>query len=188
MDNKLSVVIGASLTGLFYLYTIWRTRPTDGEVVVVDQLWIYPIKSCKGIRKTTASIARTGFKYDREFMLINERGAFLSQRTCPKLALIETQISDDDATLTVKMSGRDELHIPLSYDAYDENSIVPTSVWGFDCEGVYCGDEISDWFSKALSIPNLMLLRFSRECVRKTDERYAPNGQVYHSDFVPNRM
>ena len=77
------------------------------------------------------------------------------------------------------MNDRCELHIPLSYDAYDESSIVPTSVWGFDCEGIYCGDEISDWFSKALNIPNLMLLRFSRDCVRKTDQRYAPNGQVF---------
>ena len=66
MDNKLNVVIGASLTGLFYLYTAWKTRPADeGEAVIVDQLWIYPIKSCKGIRKTIASIARTGFKHDR---------------------------------------------------------------------------------------------------------------------------
>ena len=178
MDNKLSVVLGASLTGLFYLYTLWKTRLTDEEVVVIDQLWIYPIKSCKGIRKTIVSIARTGFKYDREFMLINERGVFLSQRTCPLMSLVETRISEDDLTLIVTMKDHDELHIPLSYEAYDENSTILVSVWGDYCEGVYCGDETSDWFSKALNIPNLKLLRFSKSYIRKTDQQYAPNGQV----------
>ena len=186
MDNKLSFAIGTSLTALFYLYTLWRTRTTDEEVVIVDQLWIYPIKSCKGIRKTIASIARTGFKYDREFMLTNERGAFLSQRTCPLMALVETQISDDDLTLIVNMKDRDELHIPLSYDAYDESCTISVSVWGDNCEGVYCGDEISDWFSKALNMPNLKLLRFSKSYIRKTEQQYAPNGQVYLDSYHIN--
>eukprot|EP01031_Cornospumella_fuschlensis_P016614 gene16614-20304_t len=37
---------------------------------IIKGLFIYPIKSCKGIRVSSALITRRGLQYDRVFMLV----------------------------------------------------------------------------------------------------------------------
>mgnify|MGYP001802230672 CR=1 FL=1 len=63
----------------------------------VSELWIYPVKSCKGIRVKTAAVDSTGLRCDRVFCVVaaDKRGRFLSQRTCPKMALIETSLPEE---------------------------------------------------------------------------------------------
>lgn len=49
------------------------------------ELYVYPIKSTYGIKVTEAEIGPFGFKYDREWMLVDEENNFISQRTQPKV-------------------------------------------------------------------------------------------------------
>ena len=62
-----------------------RRRRCRSSRARVTQLWIYPIKSCKGIRVTEAVTATTGLKYDRLFMVVDGNLKFVSQRSYPKL-------------------------------------------------------------------------------------------------------
>jgi uncharacterized protein YcbX len=39
----------------------------------VSQIWIYPLKSARGIRVPSAKLALTGFEYDRTFMLVEPK-------------------------------------------------------------------------------------------------------------------
>ena len=39
----------------------------------VSQLWVYPLKSCRGIRVSSAKLGIFGFEYDRSFMLVEEK-------------------------------------------------------------------------------------------------------------------
>jgi uncharacterized protein YcbX len=41
--------------------------------VTVSQLWIYPIKSCRGISVQSAQLAIFGFENDRVYMLVEEK-------------------------------------------------------------------------------------------------------------------
>ena len=72
--------------------SVWkqlRTKP-----VSIAELWIYPIKSCKGIKVDQAKVTSRGFELDRMFMVVDSNGKFVSQRTFPSMALITVQIDN----------------------------------------------------------------------------------------------
>jgi uncharacterized protein YcbX len=54
----------------------------------VSELWVYPIKSCAGVKVEAAVLHRGGLQWDREFAVVNDNGEVLSQKTYPKLANI----------------------------------------------------------------------------------------------------
>lgn len=56
------------------------------RVPTVSQLWVYPIKSCRGIPMQGVTVGDWGIAYDREWMIVDERGMFVSQRTHPMMA------------------------------------------------------------------------------------------------------
>ncbi len=90
-----TVLVGFGSILLIVVYlVIKRTKQ-----ITVSEIWIYPIKSCKGIKLQSSKVVKTGFKYDRQFMLIDDRSAFVSQRKygnfC-KMALIEQKINEDE--------------------------------------------------------------------------------------------
>lgn len=58
----------------------------------ISEIWIYPVKSCRGIQLKSASTTKTGFQYDRQFMLVDNSGKFITQRQQPMLSQIITDI------------------------------------------------------------------------------------------------
>ena len=63
--------------------------------VVVSAVYVYPIKSCRGVRVDGgggAEVARCGFRYDRHWMLVDPaKYIFTSQRQNPAMVLIGTR-------------------------------------------------------------------------------------------------
>lgn len=49
----------------------------------VSALYVYPIKSCAGINVPEISLTLHGVKHDRQFVLVDKDGKFLSQRELP---------------------------------------------------------------------------------------------------------
>jgi uncharacterized protein YcbX len=43
-------------------------------------IYIYPIKSAAGIALETAQVQARGFQYDRQWMVVDEAGKFMTQR------------------------------------------------------------------------------------------------------------
>ncbi len=41
--------------------------------VSVSQLWVYPLKSARGIRVESSKLGPFGFEYDRTYMLVEEK-------------------------------------------------------------------------------------------------------------------
>src|SRR3569833_1879582 len=58
---------------------------------MIQALYIYPIKSCQGISVETLELSQTGPLYDRNWMITDENGQFLTQRTHEHLAKIKTK-------------------------------------------------------------------------------------------------
>ena len=58
----------------------------------VRGLWIYPIKSCRGISVHQLEIKSTGPLFDRQWMIVDENNKFITLRTHSKLALIEVEL------------------------------------------------------------------------------------------------
>ena len=61
------------------------TTPTD-VTARIDQLWIYPVKSCAGLSLAEAELTETGLAYDRSWMVVDADGAVLAVGRIHQLA------------------------------------------------------------------------------------------------------
>ena len=52
--------------------------------LLVQDIFIYPIKSLGGIRLMEADVEERGFRYDRRWMLVDAEGVFVTQRVYPQ--------------------------------------------------------------------------------------------------------
>lgn len=78
---------------------------------MVAALYVYPIKSCQGISVEELELSPTGPLYDRNWMITDENGQFLTQRTHDHLAKIKTSLLRD--TLQISFCNQ-VFFIPLS--------------------------------------------------------------------------
>ena len=113
-------------------------------MAVVQELFVYPMKSARGIAQTTARLARTGLAWDRQWMAVDALGTFISQRTHPKLAQIVPAIGGD--SLTLAAPALKPLQLPL--EPFGET--VSVKVWDDRCAGLDQGDEAAEWVSAAV--------------------------------------
>jgi len=113
-------------------------------MVSVEELHVYPLKSARGIAKSTVRLAATGLEWDRNWMVTDSAGGFLTQRTLPNLARIETCLSA--TSLTLRAPGLSPLELPLALDG----EVIDVQVWKDRCEGLDQGRAASEWASAAL--------------------------------------
>jgi uncharacterized protein YcbX len=139
--------------------------------VIVDALFIYPVKSCGGIAVAAARVTPRGLEHDRRWMVTDERGLFLSQRTEPEMALVRTALAGDGFALS--REGLDPLALPFVYDG---GARVEVEVWGDPVLAVR-HDEGSAWFSRALGRP-VQLVCMPDEALRPVEPDYAREGDI----------
>jgi uncharacterized protein YcbX len=116
----------------------------------VTGLYIYPVKSCAGVEVPDWAITRYGFRHDREFLVVDEQRNFLTQRTHPELALVQTFPESD--LLRLKAPNLPEITFPWFGSRADHRieSGRPVTVWRDQVEADDCGEEIAEWFSAHL--------------------------------------
>lgn len=131
-------------------------------MIRVASLHIYPIKSCGGIRVPEIILTPHGPKCDRQFVLVDQEGKFLSQRDFKetKMCLIETDIRDE--TLLVRAPGMPEIGISLDSTG---GSITEVALYRDTCLGFDQGDMLAEWFSDFLG-HKCRLVRYSDEFPR----------------------
>lgn len=116
----------------------------------VSAIFIYPVKSLRGYAVTLAGIDALGFISDRRFLVVDANGQFLTQRTLPRMALIETAMTAKDLVLRAPHGG--SCAVPLR--ATTPAEIVSVRVWKSD--GLLaedCGVEVAVWLSDFLRFP-----------------------------------
>lgn len=140
-------------------------------MVTVEELHVYPVKSARGIARRSVRVTATGFEWDRHWMVIDAEGRFLTQRTHPKLACIETELSR--AELTLRTADAAPLRLPLEA----QGEPVPVEIWKERCEALDQGDAAGSWASEALGEP-VRLVRVPATPNRAANPRYAGPGPV----------
>jgi len=134
-------------------------------VTVVD-LFVYPVKSARGTATARARLAATGFEWDRQWMLVDARGTFLSQRTHPRLARIVPEITAD--ALMLHAPDVPALRVPL--DSGGEE--VPVRVWKDACVGVDQGGAAHEWVSRVVG-QAVRLVRVAPDMERAANPEFA---------------
>jgi uncharacterized protein YcbX len=117
-------------------------------VIEIAQLFIYPVKSCRGISLAEAEMDARGFVHDREFLVVDENDAFITQRTAPKLALVEVGLTNRGFGFVAP--ARSEFQLPFKSDTAAARRTV--TIFRDTVVADDAGDEAADWFSAALNI------------------------------------
>jgi len=134
-------------------------------VTVVD-LFVYPVKSARGIAQARARVTATGFEWDRQWMLVDVRGTFLSQRTHPQLTRIVPEITD--GALVLHASGVPALRVPLD----NGGEPVPVQVCKDACLGVDQGEAAHEWASRVIG-QAVRLVRVAPDMERAANPEFA---------------
>jgi uncharacterized protein len=151
----------------------------------VSQLFIYPVKSLGGITKQWVDITPTGFKHDRRWMLVDDQALFLSQRTHPQMALLQT--SETENGIRVSHAQNPAQFIDIPFNSPYSNQIKVT-VWEDNCDALLAGPQVNEWFSQMLQI-NCRLVYMPDDSKRWVDERYASRKEITSfSDGYPIMM
>lgn len=142
-------------------------------------IYIYPIKSCRGIEVKEWRLDALGLRDDRRYMVVRPDGRFLTQRELPRLALVETALVGDG--LRVSLPGRAPLH--LVAPPADARSLE-VALWGDRVRAILVGSEADRWFSEVLGLP-ARLVHFPAGLVRPVDPRHAPGARTGFADGFP---
>jgi uncharacterized protein YcbX len=134
---------------------------------------LYPIKSCAGIAVREAVVTAAGLMsehiYDREWMVVDDHGEFLTQRQHPRMALIEPRLKSE--TLELRAPGMLRLEIPLGLPDPDEAPAVEVRVWNDTVKAYDCDQTTAVWFSNALGV-SCRLVRFHPHAKRAGNPRW----------------
>jgi uncharacterized protein YcbX len=112
---------------------------------VLSQLNSYPLKSAGGISLANSNLDQRGLVHDRRWMVVDDSGQFMSQRTSPEMALINTEI--DGQTLILNAPRMSELCLPL-FPTTGESQEV--EIWGDRCEAWTADPQVELWISEYL--------------------------------------
>ena len=141
---------------------------------LVQDIFIYPIKSLGGVRVTEAWVEDKGFQHDRRWMLVKKDGAFLSQRECPKMAQLQVLLAQDSLLVFEKKDRNNQIRIPFDKTTGKE---IEVQVWDDSVIAVSVDEEFDRWFSDKLGM-NVSLVKMPLSSERRVDPKYAKNGEV----------
>ncbi|KAM8897200.1 mitochondrial amidoxime reducing component 2 isoform 1-T2 [Lycaon pictus] len=166
-----------------------RRRGRLRQVGTVAQLWIYPVKSCKGVRVSAAECTalglRCGHLRDRFWLVIKEDGHMVTARQEPRLVLVS--ITCEGECLMLKAPGMDQLVLPSKLPP--SNKVHDCRLFGMDIKGRDCGDEAAQWFTSFLKTEAFRLVQFEKHMKgRPSKEIFSPvvpNYQVAYPDCSP---
>jgi uncharacterized protein YcbX len=140
---------------------------------------IYPVKSCAGVNLGCVTLDRFGPIGDRRWLVVDERGRFLSQRDEPRMALVRVEqvqggirLSSGDSSIQATIPGTDAPELRVS-------------VWEDSVLALLADGSAAEWLSAQLGRP-CRLVYMPDTCRRLVDRLYAREGEtVSFADGFP---
>ncbi|MDE2607557.1 MAG: MOSC N-terminal beta barrel domain-containing protein [Burkholderiales bacterium] len=144
------------------------------------RLFVYPVKSCAGVELREAQLTETGLDLDRAWMVVDERGEFVTQRELPRMALVKPQLKLHEVVL--RAPGMLALH--LAIDTVEEP--VKVRLWDEEVPAYDMGDIAAQWFTDFLG-RRLRLVRFDPEVRRLSNAKWTGGVEALNqfSDGYP---
>lgn len=139
-------------------------------MIKVSELYIHPLKSAAAISVNKARIDAFGFENDRRWMLVDEKGIFLSQRQLPNMCLIKTVVTGTGISLSVP----DAKELNITNVTIEQRKV---NIWGDICNSYDCGDEAANYLSDFLRT-KCRLVCIPEDEKRQVDLEYAKKGEL----------
>ena len=94
----------------------------------ISQLFVYPIKSLRGISLSSSMVTDRGLQYDRRWMLVDENNSFLTLREYPKMTLLKVELHNEGLKIeSLEKTLAIDLASPASTDHVSANDCQPTT-------------------------------------------------------------
>ncbi|MBK8505960.1 MAG: MOSC domain-containing protein [Saprospiraceae bacterium] len=119
-------------------------------MIKINQLFIYPIKSLRGISVESSLVTDRGLQFDRRWMLIDDENRFLTLREYPQLSLLQPTFEPNGLRIKSLKVPVEDLLIPFEIDP---GPLKRVTIWNAVCNAYPVGDEIDKWFTHVVGIP-----------------------------------
>lgn len=142
-------------------------------------IFIYPVKSLRGLAVPTVALDHWGLVGDRRFLIVDAQNRFLTQRVLPRMAQIETALERGQLIL------RNRHHGSAATPLNESGPTVSVQIWRDQVTAMDCGVEIAVWLSDLLRQP-CKLVRTCPAYARPVHKPAAlPSDQVSFADAAP---
>ncbi len=142
----------------------------------IASLHVHPVKGMRAVDLPRARIDARGAAGDRRWLVTDEDGVFLTQRTCQALAKVTAAPEGDDLVLSCE--GR-KLTV-----ARPSGARRAVTVWSDTVEAADAGEEAAGWLSETLGRP-ARLYYMDDQGERTTSGRWGPKKPVSFADAYP---
>ncbi|HLT06265.1 MAG TPA: MOSC N-terminal beta barrel domain-containing protein [Cyclobacteriaceae bacterium] len=148
----------------------------------LQEIYIYPIKSLGGIRLQEAQVEVRGLTYDRRWMLVDDKGLFLTQRKHHHMALLQVDLQPSGLRVYHKHNPERQCFVPFSPKS---GQSIKVTVWDDTVDALVVSEEVSQWFTGILGI-SCQLVFMPEATSRPIDEKYAVHQEtVSFADAMP---
>ena len=145
------------------------------DSLILQDLYIYPIKSLGGIRLSEAVTEARGLRYDRRWVLVDARNQFMTQRQMPAMALLRVSPAYNGFLLT-HAQRPDLLPLYIPFETTPERTLFVT-IWDDMVFGWRGSREADEWLSEALG-STCKLVYMSDMVRRDVEPELNPEGQL----------
>jgi uncharacterized protein YcbX len=149
--------------------------------VSIADIQVYPIKSLGGFSVKEWPVLPEGLAFDRQWMLVDENGKFITQRANANLALLKVHYFhwEDDFFEVESLLTQSKIQIPIKFSSESKKTIV----WDDEVDSFYYQNDINKWFSSELGM-DCFLVKKDTNFIRQVDLNFAsPNNLNSRLEF-----
>ncbi len=145
---------------------------------------IYPVKSVRATDLQQARVEPWGLAGDRRWLIVEDTGRFITQRTDPALARVVAEYAGLGDSLTVSAAGYPRLVVRPPAEERGADMLWVT-VWSSKVRAAAAGARADAWFSGYLGRP-VRLVYLDDPTRRQVDPEFgAPDDRVSFADGYP---
>jgi uncharacterized protein len=148
----------------------------------VTELYVYPVKGAAAVALQSARLDSFGIEHDRRWMVVDDAGAFITQRNAAELGLLQPHL--EPGALVLRSARAGELRLPLAPSACGLEE-VRVRVWDDEVDAVDAGAGAASYLRAHLGF-GARLLYMPDATLRQADLAYArPGDRVSFADGFP---
>lgn len=147
----------------------------------LTQINVYPVKSLDGFSPSSATVEEKGLQHDRRWMLIDDNGTFMSQRTTRKMTYLRATIEDNYLVISEKQNAMNSCRVLIA----QEGASVQVTVWDDTMQAALVSSEMNIFLSNFLGKPS-RLVKMPEQTRRDIEADYnTGNDVVSFADGFP---
>ncbi|CAJ0928715.1 unnamed protein product, partial [Mesorhabditis belari] len=161
--TMLATFVGGAIAAYEIYRYFTRTQPSHLSDWVpvgrIKELYIYPLKSCRGKKVFSVFCDEMGVQHhenrDRMFLAVDQTGHFFTGRVKAQLLLVDATVEDGKLYLSYKEK---KLEVDLN-EVYQQRKVIQATLHeNFRQDGLDCGDEAAKFMSEVLETESRLVV------------------------------